>query len=343
MDLKEPCWAAIRAIRSYLPKRVLTNEELSPEVGWTAQEIFKKTGIAKRHISAPDECVSDMATAAARRLFSECDVDPSRVQFLVMCTQTPDYILPTTACIVQERLGLPTDCAAFDINLGCSGYIYSLAIASSFVRSGLFERGLILTADTYTKYIHPKDRSVRTLFGDAATATYVTASQEPGLKEFCFGTDGRGADNLIIPAGGTRRPRSPGTANPCTDASGNIRSADNLFMDGSAIFTFTLQRVPQIVQAVLASAQMSIDDMDWIIFHQASKFLMDHLRQKMGLRQDRYCIYLEGVGNTVSSTIPLVMEHEMADGHFIQGQHVLLVGFGVGLSWGAAILRLSAC
>jgi 3-oxoacyl-[acyl-carrier-protein] synthase-3 len=331
-------WAGIGAIRSYLPERVVTNEELSEAIGWTPDEILAKTGIAARRVAAPDECVSDLATAAAERLLADLDLDRDSVEFLILCTQTPDHFLPTTACLVQERLGLCTDCAAFDVNQGCSGYLYSLGIASGFIRSRMFSRGMVITADTYSKLLHPQDRSVRTLFGDAAAATWIMAGDVPGLEHFVFGTDGRGAQNLIVPAGGARLPRSAATGRAATDSSGNRRSQDNLFMNGPEIFAFVQRRVPELVESTLGAAGLGPEEIDAYVFHQANRFMLEHLRHKMRIPRERMILHLEEVGNTVSSTIPLALEHAAVQDRFAPGDRLLLAGFGVGYSWGAAIL-----
>ena len=334
-------WAALVAIRSQLPVRVETNAELASDVGWTAEEIFAKTGIRERHVAGPDECVSDLAFAAADKLLRETAVDRHSIQFLILCTQTPDHFLPATACLVHARLGLGENCAAFDVNQGCSGYVYALALASALIRSGMAERGLVLTGDNYTKFIHPQDRSVRTLFGDAATATLLQASDRPGLDHFVLGTDGTGARNLILPAGGTRLPRSPATAEPVTDDSGNRRAPDNLYMNGPQIFNFTLRRVPELFAQVLARSGRQKTDIDWFVLHQANRFLLDHLRQKLNLPPEKMVYHLENTGNTVSSTIPLALEQASADGRLRPGHCVLLAGFGVGYSWGAALCQWS--
>ncbi len=335
-------WATIQAIRSYLPEKVVTNADLSPELGWAAEEILAKTGIAQRHVAGPKECVSDMAVLAAEKLLREGAVDRTEVEFLILCTQTPDHLLPATACLVHQRLGLRNECAAFDINQGCSGFVYSLALASALIRSGMARCGLVITGDNYTKFINPKDRSVRTLFGDAATATMVRASEAPGLDHFVLGTDGTGAKNLIIPAGGTRLPRGEQTAQSTTDASGNTRCQNNLFMDGPQIFSFTLKRVPELLSGVLARSGLPAEDIDWFVLHQANRYMLDHLRQKLKIPPEKMVWFLENVGNTVSSTIPLALEHAAAQGQFRPGQRLFLAGFGVGYSWGATLLQWSA-
>jgi 3-oxoacyl-[acyl-carrier-protein] synthase-3 len=331
--------ATIRAIRGFLPAKVLTNEELAPQVGWTANDIFAKTGIVERHVSGEDECASDLAVAAAGRLFADTGTPRESIDFLVHCTQTPDHILPTTACLMQARLGLDSHCMAFDLNQGCSGYIYSLAVAQGLIAAGLGKRGLVTTADTYTKYIHPNDRSVRTLFGDGASATLLEASAESSLDHFVFGTDGSGGKNLIIPAGGTRLRISPQTGLAATDANGSTRTSENLFMNGQEIFTFTIRKVPALIDGVLKSAGLALGDIDWFVFHQANGFILEHLRRKLGIPSARMMLFLEHTGNTTSSTIPLTLEDAIARGAFQPGQRILLAGFGVGYSWGACLLR----
>lgn len=332
-------WATIDGFQSQLPARIVTNEELAPEVGWSASEILAKTGIAQRHVAGPDECVSDLAAAAAEKLIGARGIDRQALDFLILCTQTPDHFLPATACLVHQRLGLGSDCAAFDLNQGCSGYPYALGVASALIRSGMAERGLVLTGDNYTKFINPRDRSVRTLFGDAGTATYVRASEEAGLGPFVLGTDGSGARNLIIPAGGTRQRASPETMQPVTDPSGNARALTELFMDGAQIFAFTLQRVPPLLANVLGRAGLKKEEVDWFVLHQANRFMLEHLQRKLGIPADRMIWFLESTGNTVSSSIPLALEHAAAQGRFRPGQRILVLGFGVGYSWGATVLR----
>jgi 3-oxoacyl-[acyl-carrier-protein] synthase-3 len=339
--METPCnpAAVIRGIRSYLPARVLTNDELAGQIGWSAADIERKTGIVARHIAAEDECVSDMAVAATKRLLADLRIDPAGVQFLILCTQTPDHHLPTTACLVQPRAGLPTTCAAFDLNQGCSAYLYALAVAAGFLQSGLYEQGIVVTADTYTKLIHPKDRSVRTLFGDAATAAWITRGDEPGLGRFLLGTDGTGAPNLIVPAGGMRQRPTAETAREYPDAGGNTRTRNHLYMNGPAIFEFTLQRVPELTRRVLELNGLGLErPPDWYVFHQANVFILEHLRRRMEIPAEKMLYHLRDVGNTVSSTIPLALEEHERRGQFASGQRLLLLGFGVGYSWGGTVL-----
>jgi len=335
--------ARIDGIEYYLPEAVLTNQDLArqyPE--WSVEKIQGKTGIVQRHIASEGECSSDLAVAAAQKLFASTGKSPTEVDYLLLCTQSPDYFLPTTACVLQDRLGLPIHAGAFDFNLGCSGFVYGLGIAQGLILSGQATRVLLITAETYSKFIHPLDKSVRTLFGDAAAATFVTAvpgeSDEPPAT-FVYGTNGAGARNLMVPAGGMRQPHSPETAVEVADDSGNVRSLDHLFMNGAEIFNFTLQTIPDCVQKLLAKSGRTLDDVDLFVFHQANRYMLEHLRKKLKVPAEKFYVFLESCGNTVSSTIPIALKQASEDGTLKAGQTVMLLGFGVGYSWGGALLE----
>ncbi|HEY3696244.1 ketoacyl-ACP synthase III [Phenylobacterium sp.] len=332
--------ARIQALSSFLPEAVLTNDDLAalyPD--WSADKILEKTGVRERRIAAPGETAADLAYAAARRLFEQPDVDPASVDFLLFCTQAPDYILPTTACLLQDRLGLRQDCGALDFNLGCSGFVYGLALAKGLIETGAASRVLLLTADTYSRYIHPGDKSVRTLFGDGAAATLIVAAEADHamIGPFVFGTDGRGGPNLIVPTGGARRARSADTAEETTDDSGNVRTPDDLYMNGAAIVGFTLKAVPEAIGRLLAEAKLTLEDIDLFVFHQASAFILERLRRKVGIPPERFVVAFEDWGNTVSSTIPIALERQV--GQPSGTRLAMLVGFGVGYSWAAACVR----
>lgn len=334
--------AAIKAIRSYLPAGTLTNEQLAQDFGETdPKSILAKTGIAIRHISATDECASDLGVAAARQLFESGACSPEDVDFLLFCTQTPDYFLPTTACTMQSRLGLRTDCGAIDINQGCSGYVYGLALAKSLIESKLAATVLLITADTYSKIINARDRTNRTIFGDGAAATLVSAveSDIELIGPFIFGTDGRGENELIVPAGGMRRPVDDDARIEKEDGKGNWRSACNLHMNGGEVFNFTLRTIPPVLHQFLQKCELSLDEVDYFIPHQANKFMLERLRGKLKIPAEKFCIDLEESGNTVSSTIPLVLESALKRGQVKSGQKVVLFGFGVGYSWGVTLIH----
>jgi 3-oxoacyl-[acyl-carrier-protein] synthase III len=332
--------AKLTAIEYYLPERVLSTHDLSTEFPeWSVEKIDDKTGISQRHIAAPDECSSDLAVAAARKLFESGACQPEEIDFVLLCTQSPDYFLPTTACLVQDRLGVPTTAGALDFNLGCSGFVYGLGLAEGLIASGQAQKLLLLTAETYSKFLHPRDKSVRTLFGDAAAATLLAAAERPSLGPFVYGTDGAGAPNLIVPTGGMRQARTAETAIAIEDDSGNTRSPDNLFMAGGEIFNFTLSAVPKSINALLEKARISFEQIDLFIFHQANRFMLEHLRKRMKIPADKFQVSMAHCGNTVSSTLPIAFKEALKEGRLKEGSTVMLVGFGVGYSWGATLLR----
>jgi 3-oxoacyl-[acyl-carrier-protein] synthase-3 len=332
--------AFVAAIQSALPEAILDNEKLASAFeGWSAEKIYAKTGIRNRRIAAADECASDLAVRAAQALIAQTHLDPSIVDFLLYCTQTADYILPTTACVVQHRLGLPNSCGALDFNLGCSGYIYGLGLAKALIESGQATTLLLLTADTYSKLLNPADKSVRTLFGDAASATLILGGErETLIGPFIYGTDGSGAENIIVQTGGKRRPVAA-EAELVPDDSGNARTINDLYMNGPEVFNFTLRAVPEAVNQLLTKAGIDQDAVDLFVFHQANRFMLEHLRRKLQIPAAKFVIAMEDVGNTVSSTIPLALQQAQVQGQLAPGSLVMLVGFGVGYSWGATLIR----
>jgi 3-oxoacyl-[acyl-carrier-protein] synthase-3 len=325
-------YAAIGPIAIHLPERVETNDdlrELFPK--WDLDLIYSKTGIAARHIAAPDECASDLGVAAAERLFSQHGIDPSSIDFLLLCTQTPDYPLPTTSCLMQHRLGLPTHAGALDFNLGCSGFVYGLSLADGLIRSGAAGRILLITAETYSKYIHPNDRSLRTIFGDAAAATLIEAAEVPSLSGFSFGTDGSAGDALMVNSGGAR---------PAADAlqpRTKWRWESKLYMDGPGLIKLTLNSVPQMVRRVLERAKVDDTELELYLVHQATHKLLETLRQEMKMDEARMPTVLRDVGNTVSCTIPIMIDRLRGDGRLRRGTRSLLAGYGVGFSWAGCV------
>ena len=333
--------AQIVAIKSHLPDLQLRNKDLAEIGKWDAEAIYEKTGISVRRLARENECASDLGVAATEKLFQAGDCRPEDVDFLLFCTQTPDYLLPATACLIQDRLGLKRTCGALDFNLGCSGFVYGLALAKGIIETGVAENLLLITADTYTKLLHPSDFGVRAVFGDGAAATLIRGvdADYEAIGPFVFGSDGRGAKELMVPAGGMRAPLTEET---CVDREvepGIFRSQRNLYMNGPEIFSFTLKTIPGLVNALLTKCGMESADVDYFIFHQASRLVLDHLRKKMRIPEEKFSMNLESCGNTVSSTIPMAMEASLEKGHLKPGSRVMLVGFGVGYSWGAAMVR----
>lgn len=333
--------AAIQAIEYYLPEGVLDNPTLAKEInGWSAEKISEKTGIDRRHVVADGECASDLAVKAAQKLLLSPACPPESVDFLLFCTQSPDYFLPTTACLLQNRLHLCDTCGALDFNLGCSGFVYGLGLAKGLIETGQARRVLLITAETYSRHIHPRDKSVRTIFGDAAAATLITAveSEQDAIGPFVFGTDGSGAENLIVPTGGMRR-AVVADAPEVEDNSGNRRTVNNLYMNGPEIFNFTLRRVPQVISTLLERAGINKDQVDLWVFHQANRYMLDFLRKKLGLPEERFVVNMAQCGNTVSSTIPIALGDLQKQGKLQPGMKICVVGFGVGYSWSAAMVH----
>ena len=325
-------YAAIGPVAIHYPEKVETNEQLKDEFPeWDMDQILKKTGIAVRRIAAPGECASDLGVAAAEKLFAQYDIDPQSIDFLLFCTQTPDYPLPTTACLMQSRLGLSTSCGALDFNLGCSGYVYGLALADGLIRGGSVRRVLLITAETYTMYIHPTERSLRTFFGDGAAATLIEPSDVPSLTAFRYGTDGEGADTLLVTEGGARLP------DEAHKPRHRKRWPSDLYMDGPSLIVFSVTEVPKLVNDVLEAGNMDFADVDFFLLHQATKKLNQELQRCLGLSDDRMPILLEQCGNTVSSTIPILIDHLRREQLLKAGMRNMLVGFGVGLSWAGCI------
>ncbi|MDR1979090.1 MAG: ketoacyl-ACP synthase III [Synergistaceae bacterium] len=332
--------ASVRAVSAYLPEKVLDNAELVRQFGvWTEAKIFSKTGVLRRHV-VDGELVSDLAVGAGEALFAEHGVRREEIDFLLLCTEFPDHFLPSTACIVQDRLGLRKEIGALDYNLGCSGYVYGLALAKGLIAGGVAARKvLLITADTVTRAIHPGDKSTRTIFGDAATATLLEASDSEGVGRFSMGTDGGGADRLVIPAGAWARPSSPETRAETVNRWGNARTPENLYMDGPEILKFTLEVAPPCFDEILRFNGMTLSDVDLVVLHQASRMLLERVRDALEIPEEKFVIDIENYGNTTSSTIPLALRDAAREGRLKKGDRVVVMGFGVGLSWGGTVLR----
>ena len=349
----------LNAISYYLPERVMTNDELVgdfPE--WSVEKVAKKVGVSSRHLAAPDETAGDMAEKAALRLFEEYGISPQDIDFVLLCTQSPDYFLPSTACLLQHRLGIPSTAGAFDYNLGCSGCIYGMAIAKGLVSAGIARNVLLLTSETYNKYIHPSDKSNRTIFGDGAAACLISANDTKGIApftspslpshspltplsieigQFALGTDGSGADNLIVKTGGARHPAATGLVTE--DEEGHQWRDDFLYMNGSAIFNFTLDAVPVMMERVLEKNNLTKEQVDYYVFHQANKFMLDTLRTVCMLPREKFYIDLATTGNTVSASVPIALRNCIDRQLIGSGSTVMIAGFGTGLSLGGTILK----
>lgn len=330
--------AFIKAISYALPDKELTNEELVGEFPeWSVDKIANEVGINKRFVAAEDETSADLAVKAAERLFEENpEIKKGSIDFVLFCTQSPDYFLPTSACVIQDRLGLPTSCGALDFNLGCSGYVYGLSLAKGLIFGGIANNVLLLTGETYSKFMHPKDKGNRTIFGDAGSATLISKDGFAEIGNFSLGTDGKGAENLMVKSGGIRHREKLNDLK--FDESGNPISSDHLFMNGTEIFNFTIDAVPALVKDTLVKNSLSNEEIDGYVFHQANKFMINFLRKKLKIKSEIFHIYMSEVGNTVSNTIPIVLTEKIKE-NALSG-NILLAGFGVGYSWGGCVVKM---
>ena len=330
--------AYIKALTYDLPKKALTNERLVEEFPeWSVDKIANKVGIHTRHIADENETAADLAVNAAEKLFAlDSTINKNEIDFVLFCTQSPDYFLPTSACLIQDKLGLPTTCGALDFNLGCSGYIYGLSLAKGLIMGGIAKNVLFLTGETYTKHLHPKDKGNRTIFGDAGSATLISTEGLAEIGNFSLGTDGKGAENLIIKTGAFRHKNAMNDLS--FDEKANPISSDYLFMNGSEIFNFTIDIVPTLVEDILDKNELLKEDIDGYVFHQANAFMLNFLRKKLKIEEEQFHYYMSEVGNTVSSTIPIVLCEKLRENK-LKG-NLLLAGFGVGYSWGGCVLKI---
>lgn len=328
--------AKISKIEYYLPEKILTNQELSDQFpDWTPEKIEEKIGVRERHIVYENETALDLAVKVSEKLLS--NEDKNTIDFIILCTQSPDYFLPTSACILQYKLGLKKNIGAFDFNLGCSGYVYGLSIAKGLIYANVASKILLVTSETYSKFLNPNDKGNRTIFGDAASATIIEYSKENCIFDFILGTDGSGYDNLIVPNGGLRN-KFDSNAQISSDI--EARNDNHLFMNGPEIFNFTIQKVPKLVKEVLERNNLTIDEIDYCVFHQANKYMLDYLKKKIQIQDEKFYNNLLYTGNTVSSTIPIGIINLMEEKKIKKGDKILLVGFGVGLSWGATVIEI---
>lgn len=330
----------IRGIQCAVPRKIVKNDYFTSF--FSNEEIEKSssmTGVKSRRFADKNICTSDLCVSAARKVMYDLGWDPSTIDGIFFVTQTPDYRLPATSCSIQEKLGLSTECAAFDVNLGCSGYVYGLWLAANLMATGCMKRVLLLAGDTISKAVSPKDRSTVLLFGDAGSATALEFDENAPEMAFVLGTDGRGKENLIIPAGGFREQSSAETVVRC-NGENDFRSREDLFMDGGEIFNFTIQRVPPLVKILLQETKKETSDVDFVVFHQANEFIMKHLAKKLKLNPNQAPSSIGHYGNTSSASIPLTIASELAQTLGNESKTVALVGFGVGYSWGGAMVEL---
>ena len=336
--------SGILAVEYVIGSELVSYEDLEQRFGSESmQKVLAGSGIRNRRVAPKGVCGSDLAYEAARRLFDSHHIDPASIDLLIHCTQSADYWVPSTACILHDRLGLKKSCGAFDINLSCTQYVYGLSVAHSMICSGIANRVLLLTGDTVTHSVNPLDRSLVPLMGDGASATLLgPAAGNDGFLGFELGTDGSGWQYLIIPAGGYRTPISEETHRETVEGDGIIRTPENLYMNGAAIFHFAISVVPNIIKSLLQRLALSMDDLDLVLFHQANKYMLDYLVKKLRIPPEKTHFYLEDIGNTSGSALPIVLADAYRAGKIKPGSLILMVVFGAGLSWGGTVMRWPA-
>ena len=327
--------ARVAGIVSCLPSQQLDNSHFHDTFGkGTVDDVTEMIGVQSRRRADTNTTTRDLCRTAGERLLAGLAWDPASVDALIFVSQTPDYRLPASACALQAELGISTSCIAFDINLGCSGYPYALWLGMSMVQTGAARRVLLAVGDTISKIVDPADRATALLFGDAGTVTAIEAGDAGDIAHFIFGTDGRGAANLIVPRGGFKDHALSG------DPRLAGRDAASLYMDGGEIFNFTLRTVPALVARTAAQAGADIESYDAFLFHQANMFMLKHLAKKAKLPADRVPINIDSFGNTSSASIPLLMTTDMAEALRTGRQRLAMFGFGVGYSWASASLSV---
>lgn len=333
----------IRAVAACVPPKVMSNYDLGYLI---AQEEIDKTvnaiGIREKRYAEREVCSSDLCFKAAEKLLSDNQTDRESIDALIFVSQTPDYRQPATAMSLQQRLGLPKSVLSFDVNLACSGFVYGLSMAFAYASCEGVNNVLLLVGETMSKTISDRDKVTTPLFGDAGTATLVSKGAGFGRSVFSLNSDGSESDILRVPYGGYRQPSSEEGLREYKDEEGNIKTGEQLNMNGMEVFNFGLREVPRDIKRILAETGTEVGDIDLVIFHQANKFMTDFFAKKLKLDMERIPYSLSRFGNTSSASIPLTIVSEMYDaGRYPQRKNVIMAGFGAGLSWGTALADLS--
>lgn len=306
---------------------------LAKEFNVSEKEILKRTGIETRYIAAENETASDLAFRAAKKLLDQNPEYKTKIDYLIFCSDCFDYIAPATSCILQHRLELPQSTACIDLPYGCSGYVYGLGMANAFLKSGMAKTVLFLTCDTSTKTLSPSNLEQRSIFSDVATANIITYSDNSTDNEFIFGSDGSGALDLYIENSAFRKPIEK-TA--CRNESNPF---GQMVMNGTNVFTFALKTVPKLIKDTLEKNKLTMEEVDLFIFHQANGFMLETLRKKLNIPENKFYTNIKNYGNTVASTLPLAIFTAKEEKKLRKGMKVLLAGFGVGNSWGATVIN----
>ena len=331
----------ISAIHYCVPKNKVTNEQLILKFGERAiQSISKMSGVKERRVADEQCSTADLGVFAAEKMFEAHAIDRESIDLIVVGTSTPDFQTPATACVIHGRLGLTQRCGAFDVSLGCSAFPYSLAAVHGMISSGLAKRALLIVADTITKIIHPEDRGLVPLHGDGAMACIVEKCESSaGDISFFLGTDGKSFKHLLVPASGTRIPRSEKTRTPIQDESGVVRTLEHLHMNGPAIFSFSLRHVPEMIRSALKEHNLSVDEIDMFLIHQANRKMVEQIYTVLKIPEQKQFYFMETIGNCSAASSPILLAEAWRQGVVKPGMTVAIAAFGVGLSWGITILR----
>jgi 3-oxoacyl-[acyl-carrier-protein] synthase-3 len=305
------------------------------------ERIKKSIGLDKRRVADSNTTSADLCHQAANKLIKGLKINKAEVDGLIFVTQTPDHFQPSNAAILHGRLDLEKDCASFDINLGCSGYVYGLWMAHMMIASGTCSKVLLLAGDTISKYVNPKDRATAPLFGDAGSATLVEKSNSMQEAFFSLHTDGTGHEFIKVPAGGFRCRSTKDTAIVREDAEGNWRSQDDIYMNGGEVFNFSIKTEPAAITEILEYSQKTIDEIDYVVFHQANKYIITNIAKRLKLPLAKApCETVSKYGNQSSSSIPSTINDALGEQVSFSKQQLVLSGFGVGLSWASAVVNV---
>jgi len=331
---------SIKSISYYLPEKCLRNDELQQiHPNWDVNKVAEKSGVEQRYIVTDGVTALDLAIGAIERLFKEQNGSKESIQGIIFCTQSPDYIMPSNAFLIHKYFNFNTNIWAFDYNLACSGFVYGISIARGMIATGMAKNVLLINADTYSKYINIDDRSTTVLFGDGAAASIIGLTDSPGILDIMLASSGKDFDSFYIPAGGCKLPKSEQTALLETDHSGNVRSLENIHMNGFAVWKFISKTVPDQINQLLERNNFTFNEIDLVVFHQASKLTLDSLIKSLKIDEAKVYSNLNRVGNTVSASIPIALKQAEEEGRLKIGDKVLISGFGVGLSWGSLIMK----
>ena len=330
----------IKQIEYYLPEKVISNADLAMEnPTWDVEKVAEKSGVNSRHITENDQTALDLAIKAVEKLFASGEISKENIDAIIFCTQSPDYIMPSNSFLIHKHFQFGQHVWTFDYNLACSGFIYGLAVARGFIETGLANNILLINAETYSKYIHPKDRSTSILFGDGAAASVISKEINQGIIDIILSSNGEKFNTFYIPAGGSKMPKNELTSETTVDQSGNVRSLENIYMNGFAVWQFISKNVSEQINSLLVRNNLTVNDIDLFVFHQASKMTLDSLVKMLKINNEKVFVNLQDIGNTVSASIPIALKDAEDEGRLKRGDLILLSGFGVGLSWGSIIMR----